>query len=128
MSATPEGYVKDDLKAWFKEIGAYYIMPVKERHGRVGIPDFLVCLGGLFFGIECKRPGNEGGSTPRQKDEAIAIREAGGIALVISDVEQLKDYCYANQSIRAQLPARSSERVAQKARRAAHAAARKVCL
>ena len=123
MSKTPEGRVKDDVRDWLAEVGAWYFMPVKQFYGRVGIPDFIICMFGVFIAVETKRPGNEGGSTARQKEEAVAIAVAGGIHLVISNVEQLKDVCYAYESIRARLPSRSSARVPKAPRGTPNAAA-----
>jgi hypothetical protein len=124
MSKTPEGAVKDDVKAWLKEIGAWYFMPVKQFYGRVGIPDFIICMFGEFVAVETKRPGNERGSTERQKEEAVAIAVAGGIHLVISNVEQLKDVCYAHPSIKTKLPSRGSQGKPQAPSRAPRASAR----
>lgn len=91
MRATPEGRVKEAVKRRLKAVGAYYYMPVSNGMGRVGAPDFMVCLGGRFFGIETKAPGKRGNTTPNQKRELAAIDAAGGIALVIDDVSQLDD-------------------------------------
>lgn len=118
---TPEGWVKKDIRRWFDWLGWWYLMPVKERHGRVGIPDFIVCAGGLFLAVEAKRAGNERGATDRQKEELQAVRDCHGRALVCASLEALKDYCYADQSIRARLPARGSEGEPQASSRAAHA-------
>lgn len=99
---TPEGKVKADMKAWLDSIGAWYFMPVKHLYGRVGIPDIIICLRGVFISVEAKRPGNEDGSTPTQKDCANAIRAAGGIAVVATSVAQLqeriKEYFDAHES------------------------------
>jgi len=121
---TPEGWVKHDVKAWLKWLDWWYLMPVKERHGRVGVPDFIICAAGTFLAVETKRPGNEGGVTQRQQDELAGIANCGGSTLVCTSLEQLKDYCYAHQSIREKLPARGSHGEPQAARGAAHAAAR----
>lgn len=121
---TPEGNVKSDIKAWLKWLGWWYFMPVKERYGRVGIPDFIINAAGYFLAVETKRPGNEDGATPRQKEELQAVRDSHGHAIVCTSLEQLKDYCYADQSIRARLPSRGSEGEPQAPRRAPHASAR----
>lgn len=125
---TPEGRVKDDIKRWLVWLGWWYLMPVKERHGRVGIPDFIICAGGIFLAVEAKRPGNEGGTTDRQDEELQAVRDSHGHAIVCASLEALKDYCYADQSIRARLPPRGSEGEPTASRAKAHASARTLCI
>jgi hypothetical protein len=86
---TPEGKVKDAIKAYLKSIGAWYAMPMGTGWGRSGIPDFLVCHRGKLLGIEAKAPGKRGNTTPLQDREIAAIQAAGGIAIVVDDVSQL---------------------------------------
>lgn len=87
---TPEGKVKARVKKVLAEVGAYYAMPMGTGMGSSGVPDFLVCKGGLFYGIECKANGNK--PTALQEANLKRIREAGGIALVIDEtnVDNLK--------------------------------------
>jgi hypothetical protein len=91
MAMTPEGRVKAAVKKYLTEVGAYYYMPVSNGMGRVGAPDFLVCWNGQFVGIETKAPGKRGNTSPNQDREIAAIRAANGLAVVIDDVEQLKE-------------------------------------
>jgi hypothetical protein len=91
MAMTPEGRVKERVKAVLKLRGAYYYMPVSNGMGRVGAPDFIVCHDGRFIAIETKAPGKVANTTPNQKRELAAIRAANGLAVVIDDVEQLKE-------------------------------------
>lgn len=46
-----------------------------------GVPDLLVCLKGLFFGIELKAP--NGRPTPLQIRALLKIREAGGFGILL---------------------------------------------
>ena len=89
MAMTPEGKVKLAVKKRLDAMGAYYYMPVSNGMGRVGAPDFMVCLNGRFIGVETKAPGKRGNTTPNQDRELQAIRTAGGISVVIDDVSQL---------------------------------------
>ena len=91
MAQTPEGRVKNAVKKYLAELGAYWYMPMSNGMGRVGAPDFLVCWRGRFIGIETKAPGKRGNTTPNQEREIAAIRAANGVAVVIDDVEQLKE-------------------------------------
>lgn len=84
---TPEGKVKKEIKAWLKERGAYFFMPVPTGYGKKTI-DFLVCLNGRFVGIEAKAPGNE--PTALQDIHIEEIRKAGGVAVWCDSLEMLK--------------------------------------
>ena len=80
---TPEGKVKKRVKEILKEVGAYYTMPVTGGYGNSGVPDFIICKGGLFYGIECKA--NGGKPTALQLKNLEDIRKAGGVAMVIDE-------------------------------------------
>lgn len=88
---TPEGKVKAKVKAVLSDLKAYYAMPMGTGFSSSGIPDFVVCYAGRFYGIECKANGNI--PTALQLKHLEDIRKAGGVALVIdeSNVNQLKE-------------------------------------
>lgn len=90
MASTPEGRVKAAVKAFLKEHGVWFFMPVSNGMGVVGIPDFICCWQGRFLAIETKAPGKRGNTTPNQKQKIAEIQRADGLALVVDDVEQLK--------------------------------------
>ena len=83
MASTPESKVKKSVKNVLESLGAYYVMPVTSGFGRSGAPDFLVCLGGRFIGIECKA-GNKR-PTALQLDNLEQIEKCGGLSLVINE-------------------------------------------
>jgi hypothetical protein len=87
---TPESKVKAKVKKILAEFGAYQAMPVTGGYGNSGVPDFLVCHKGRFYGIECKA--NGGKPTALQLKHLDDIRKAGGIALLIDEtnVETLR--------------------------------------
>lgn len=91
MGMTPEGKVKKKCKEYLKEIGAWYYMPVSNGMGRVGCPDILVCHKGLFMAFETKAPGKIKNVTANQEREIHDIKCAYGLALVVDDVEQVKE-------------------------------------
>ena len=80
---TPEAKVKKKVKEILKSMGAYYAMPVATGFASSGVPDFVVCCKGKFYGIECKANGNK--PTALQLKHLDDIRKAGGIALVIDE-------------------------------------------
>ena len=91
MAMTPEGKVKKAVKEYLKSIGAWYYMPVSNGMGRVGCPDILVCYRGHFMAFETKAPGKRKAATPNQLREIEEIARANGLALVVDDVEQVKE-------------------------------------
>lgn len=90
MATTPEGKVKDAVKKLLKERGAWYFMPVSNGMGQVGIPDIICCYKGLFLAIETKAPGKIANVTPNQQRVIDAIKTADGKALVVDNVEPVK--------------------------------------
>ena len=91
MGMTPEGKVKKAVKEYLKSIGAWYYMPVTNGMGRVGCPDILVCYKGLFMAFETKAPGKIKNVTANQQREITDIQRVNGLALVVDDVEQVKE-------------------------------------
>ena len=92
MASTPEGRVKAKIKDYLKNLDkCWYYMPVSNGMGRVGCPDILVCYKGLFFAFEVKSPGKRTNTTPNQDREIEWINRAEGLAIVVDDVEQVKE-------------------------------------
>lgn len=87
---TPEAKVKKKVKEILKELGVYYTMPVTGGYGNSGVPDFIICIAGLFYAIETKA--NGGKPTALQLKNHDDIRKAGGIAIVVDEtnVENLR--------------------------------------
>lgn len=91
MGMTPEGRVKKKVKEYLVSIGAWYYMPVSNGMGRSGCPDILVCYRGHFMAFETKAPGKLKNTTANQDREIEGINNAGGTAIVVDDVEQVKE-------------------------------------
>jgi hypothetical protein len=89
---TPEGKVKADVKKFLKSIGCWYFLPVSNGMGQVGIPDFICCFQGRFVAIETKAPGKLSNTTANQDRVIYEIKLAGGSAIVVDNVEQVKAY------------------------------------
>ena len=92
MAMTPEGKVKAAVKKLLKERGIWHYMPVQNGMGVVGIPDFICCWKGAFLAIETKAPGRRANLTPNQERRIAEIHKAGGAALVVDDVAQLREF------------------------------------
>lgn len=86
---TPEGKIKDKVKAYLDSIGAYYFMPVQTGYGKRTL-DFLCCICGAFIAIEAKRPGAK--AKPFQTRVADEIGKAGGNTWVITNDEELQKF------------------------------------
>ena len=76
---TPEGYQKDDVRKFLKEIGAYFFSAATFGYGGSGTPDICACFAGRFVGIEVKREGKT--PTAIQERRLAAIHKAGGVAI-----------------------------------------------
>jgi len=90
MAATPEAKVKAKVKAYLRERGVWFCMPMGTGFGSSGVPDFICCHNGKLIGIETKAPGKLKNTTPLQDMQIEAIRESGGVAVVVDDVRQLE--------------------------------------
>jgi len=73
-----------DDSCWVKIHGTNY--------GHAGVPDILGCYNGRFVGIELKRPDGKGKTSPKQKEWINKINRTGGVAAVISSLEELEDF------------------------------------
>lgn len=83
MATTPEGRVKDKVKATLMRYRAYFHMNTTFGFGASGAPDFDVCYRGCFVGIETKAGSNK--LAPLQYRRLALIHGAGGVALVINE-------------------------------------------
>jgi hypothetical protein len=90
MAKTPEGKVKDGVKKFLKERGAWFFMPVSNGMGQVGIPDIIICYKGVFVAIETKAPGKAANVTPNQERVMHEIRSNDGFAFVVDSTDDLK--------------------------------------
>jgi hypothetical protein len=98
MAKTPEGKVKDDCKKYLKSIGAWFFMPVSNGMGQVGIPDIICCYKGMFLAVETKAPGKRMNTTPNQDRVLQEIQNADGWAIVVDNVDQLREFVVAINS------------------------------
>lgn len=83
MAQTPEAAVKAAVKRILNAHEVYHFPPATGGYGRSGVPDIICCVNGKFLAIECKA--GKGTTTVLQDRELQAIKEAGGIAMVINE-------------------------------------------
>ena len=95
--ATPEGTVKNQIKKVLVEFGVWYFMPQPGPYQIAGIPDFLGILpwSGQFCGIEAKAPG--GKPTENQKRVCAEINANGGVAIITSSADEVRDLLHDSQ-------------------------------
>ena len=86
----PEKKVENKIKKYLDSLGAYYLKVHGSMYQPSGTPDILACINGRFVGIEVKRP-NGGTVSALQKSKLKKIETAGGIALVVRSVEEVKN-------------------------------------
>lgn len=75
-------YLRRRPDTWAVKIGA-------GPYQRAGLPDILACTHGRLVALEAKRPGKK--ATPLQAATLAAIRRAGGIAAVVTSVDEVAE-------------------------------------
>ena len=85
-----EASVDRQVKAVLKRRKAWSVKYHGDRWGRGGVPDHLACYRGRFLALESKQPGREKELRPLQVVELERIRQAGGVAEVVSSGEQVE--------------------------------------
>jgi hypothetical protein len=102
MKAIRETALVTQVKAYLELAGALVIRInsgafAGEHHGRKrfvrlnsepGCSDLLCCYHGRFLALEVKRPGNQ--ATPKQESFLSSVRAAGGLAAVVTDIEDVQ--------------------------------------
>jgi hypothetical protein len=80
---TPEGKVKSKLDRELRKRKphVWWFKPVSNGMGKHGVPDYICCVRGQFFGIECKAY-ETSEPTKHQKIQLAEIGAADGKALV----------------------------------------------
>ena len=67
----------------FKVHGSEFMM--------AGLPDIIVCAEGLFIGLETKMPDKRANVSPRQALVHEQIKDARGVAVVVTSVAEALD-------------------------------------
>ena len=84
---TPEQKVKRMVVKKFRAAfpGMWHFFPSAGTYGKRGVPDLVMCIGGLFVAIECKSTSAASRVTPAQKEQLLGIQAASGLAAVVWD-------------------------------------------
>ena len=83
----PEQKIQADILKYLRSRGAYRVKV--EVASVSGVPDILVCYKSRFLGIEVKKDAKSE-ATELQLVNIDMIRQAGGIADVVSSVEEVE--------------------------------------
>ena len=89
MATTPEGKVKDQIKALLKQHDTWYFLPVSSGFGVHGIPDFVGCHNGRCFGVEAKAEGKK--ASALQLRQKTLMEAAGAAWFLVDGAEGLKE-------------------------------------
>lgn len=87
-----EKQFENQVKKWLKEHGAWFVKTWGGGYQRNGLPDLICCYKGKFIALELKR--EDGKASPLQLYEIKAIKESGGVAMVLrpSEFESFKKF------------------------------------
>jgi hypothetical protein len=89
--AHKEKEIETAIKAYITAHGGLcYKIHGGDLYQETGIPDLLVCWGGLFFGIEVKDPG--GKPSAIQLAQGARIKKAHGHFIIARSVQDVIDY------------------------------------
>jgi hypothetical protein len=90
MAMTPEGKVKDKIKAYLKTVSdCWFFMPIGGAYSTHGIPDIIGHVNGWFFAIEVKALGKVSNTTQLQDRTLRDIADKGAISMVVDNVEDV---------------------------------------
>lgn len=85
-----EGQLTSQIKNLLKSKGAYCEKIFGGGYQASGIPDILCCYRGYFLAIEVKSPTGKGRASDIQKLKIKAIRDAGGVAFITDNIEDVE--------------------------------------
>jgi Holliday junction resolvase len=78
------------IEKYLRARGAWWIKSTGVS--KVGCPDLICCIDGMFVALEVKREKNGPyGATRKQEYEIEQIKRAGGCAGVVSSVEEVQE-------------------------------------
>ena len=85
-----ESQLTSQIKNLLKSKGAYCEKIFGGGYQASGIPDILCCYRGHFLAIEVKSPTGKGRASDIQKLKIKAIRDAGGVAFITDNIEDVE--------------------------------------
>lgn len=89
MVKTPEGKLKEHMRRYLTERGAFWSNVTGGPGSKPGDPDMIACYRGLYIGLEAKTP--TGTVSPLQEQRKAEIEAAGGLCFIIRGMDDLKE-------------------------------------
>jgi hypothetical protein len=91
MKVTPENAVKKRIREVLIKSGCFWYPAVAGPYSVAGIPDYVGCSNGRFFGIEAKAPSKK--PTALQLKRKTEIEAAGGKWFIVDgDLAELMEW------------------------------------
>lgn len=85
-----ESEIVNEIRTYLKGVpGCFFWKEHGGMYGTAGIPDIICCYRGRFYGLEVKT--EVGKPTKLQKATIRKINEAGGTAVVVRSVDEVKN-------------------------------------
>lgn len=94
MANKGETKVVNKIRAYLTQTypGCFHYKVNGNGFQKKGLPDIIGCIEGRFIGLEVKDPANRSyGATELQLYRLEEIRQAGGIAAIVTSVEEVKE-------------------------------------
>ena len=85
-----EQTIQKKIIKWLEGEG-YYVVKVVSAN-KSGVPDLLVCVDGIFVGIEVKKPETKNNVSKLQKYHLDLIQKSGGKSTVAWDLDMVKAF------------------------------------
>jgi hypothetical protein len=85
----PEAKIGKQIRQYIEECGGFVFKVHGGPQMMAGLPDLIVCIQGLFIGIEVKQPGQN--PTARQVFVHNMIQRSGGVVIVAHSVKEAAD-------------------------------------
>lgn len=88
MGTQPESKLSRRIQDAIRAEGWFCFKVHGSEFTMAGLPDIIVCARGLFVGVETKVPGKEKNTSARQDYVHNKIRQAEGVAVVVTSPAQ----------------------------------------
>jgi len=89
-----EQQVQKKIITYLESLDESYVVKVVSAT-RAGVPDIICCIGGIFVGIEVKRPSSRNNVSKLQLYNLSSIERALGKSLIAWNVEMVKEFIEA---------------------------------
>lgn len=85
-----EAHIQRKIQKGLQKDGAYVFKVHGGRYSQ-GVPDLVGCIGGVFFGLEVKKPTTRTHVSKLQAKNLKDIETAAGIAAVVTSLDEARE-------------------------------------